>query len=188
MLQSPKMLYTELKAFLSMLNYYHRFLDRLSTILEPLHKLLRKGQSWDWDKAQKIAFEKAKQLLTSAQVLSHYDAKKRLIMLCDVSPYGIAAVLSHRMPNGNDRPIAFASKTLTPAERNYYHLEKEALAIIFGFKKFHEYCFGCFFTIQMDHKPLLGLIQEKKGIPFNSAACIQTWSLFLSNYQHKLVY
>ena len=179
---------TELKAFLSMLNYYHRFLDRLSTILEPLHKLLRKGQSWEWDKAQQIAFEKAKQLLTSTQVLSHYDPAKPLIMLCDASPYGIAAVLSHRMPNGNDRPIAFASKTLTPAKRNYYHLKKEALAIIFGFKKFHEYCFGRFFTIQMDHKPLLGLIGEKKGIPFNSAACIQRWSLFLSNYQHKLVY
>ena len=56
---------TGLKAFLGMLNYYHRFLDRLSTILEPFHKLLRKGQSWEWDKAQQIAFEKAKQLLTS---------------------------------------------------------------------------------------------------------------------------
>ena len=51
-----------------MLNYYHRFLDRLSSILEPLHKLLRKGQSWEWDKAQEIAFEKAKQLLTSTQI------------------------------------------------------------------------------------------------------------------------
>ena len=49
---------TELKAFLGMLNYCHRFLDRLPTILEPLHKLLRKGQSWGWDKAQQIAFEK----------------------------------------------------------------------------------------------------------------------------------
>ena len=135
---------TELKAFLGMLNYYHRFFDRLSTILEPLHKLHRKGQSWEWDKAQQIAFEKAKQLLTSTQVLSHYDPAKLLIMLCDVSPYVIAAVLSHRMPNGDDRPIAFASKTLTPAERNYCHLKKEASAIIFGVKKFHEYCFGCF--------------------------------------------
>ena len=138
---------TELKAFLSMLNYYHRFLDRLSTILEPLHKLLRKQQSWVWNKVQQIAFEKAKQLLTSRQVLSHYDSAKPLIMSCDASPYGIAAVLSHRMPNGDDRPIAFASKTRTPAERNYCHIEKEALAIIFGVKKFHEYCFGCFFTI-----------------------------------------
>ena len=114
---------TELKAFLGMLNYHHRFFDRLSTILEPLHKLLRKGQSWEWYKAQQIAFEKAKQLLTSTQVLSHYDPAKPLIMLCDASPYGIAAVLSHRMPNGDDRPIAFASKTLTPAKRNYCHLK-----------------------------------------------------------------
>ena len=135
---------TQLKAFLGMLNYYHRFLDRLSTILEPLHKLLRKGQSWEWDKAQQIAFEKAKQLLTSTQVLSHYDPAKPLIMLCDASPYGIEAVLSHRMPNGDDRPIAFASKTLTPAKQNYCHLEKEALAI-FGVKTFHKDCFGRFF-------------------------------------------
>ena len=123
---------TKLKAFLGMLNYYHRFPDRLSTILEPLHKLLRKEQSWEWDKAQQIAFEKAKQLLTSTQVLSHYDPVKPLTMSCDESPYGIAAVLSHRMPNGDGRPIAFASKTLTPVERNYCHLKKEALAIIFG--------------------------------------------------------
>ena len=82
--------------------------------------------------------------MNSTQVLSHYDPEKPLIMSCDASPYGIAAVLSHRMPNGDDRPIAFASKTLTPAERNYCHLKKEASAIIFGVKKFHEYCFGCF--------------------------------------------
>ena len=117
---------TQLKAFLGMLNYYHRFFDRLSTILEPLHKLLRKGHSWEWDKAQQIAFEKAKHLLTSTQVLSYYDPAKPLIMSCDASPYGIAAVLSHRMPNCDDRPIAFTSKTWAPAERNYCHLKKEA--------------------------------------------------------------
>ena len=82
----------------------------LSTILEPLHKLLRKGQSWEWDKAQQIAFEKAKQLLPSAQALSHYDPEKPLIMSCDASPYGIAAVLSHRMPNGDDRMNEFGVK------------------------------------------------------------------------------
>ena len=70
--------------------------------------------------------------MTSTQVLSHYDPVKPLTMSCDESPYGIAAVLSHRMPNGDGRPIAFASKTLTPVERNYCHLKKEALAIIFG--------------------------------------------------------
>ena len=92
------------------------------------------------------------------------------------------------MPNGDDRPIAFASKTLTPVKQNYSHLVKEVLAIKFGAKKFHEYCFGRFFTIQTVHKPLLGLISEKKGIPVNLAACIQRWSLFLSNQQYQLVY
>ena len=126
--------------------------------------------------------------MTSRQVLSHYDSAKPLIMSCDASPYGIAAMLSHRMPNHDDRSIAFASKTLTPAEQNYCRLEKEASATIYGVKKFHEYCFGRFLTIKTDHKPLLSLIGEKKGIPVNSAASIQRWSLFLSNYQYALVY
>ena len=136
---------TELKAFLVILNYYHRFLGRLSTILELLHKLLRNGRSWEWDKAQQIAFEKAKRLLTSTQVLSHYDPAKPLTMSCDASRYGIAAALSHRMLNGEDRPIAFASKTLTPAERNYCHVNKETLAIIFGVEEISRVLFWIFF-------------------------------------------
>ena len=76
----------------------------------------------------------------------------------------------------------------TLAEQNYCHHEKEALAIIFGAKKFHDYCFGRFFTNKTDHKPLLGLIGKKKGIAVNSAARIQRWSIFLSNYQYELVY
>ena len=56
-----------------MLNYHHRFFDRLSTILEPLHKLLRKGQSWEWYKAQQIAFEKV-----SKTVIDFYTSIKSL--------------------------------------------------------------------------------------------------------------
>ena len=66
------------------------------------------------------------------------------------------------MSNGDEKPTAFSSRTLTPAEQNYSHLKKEALAIIFGVNKFHEYCFGRLFTIETDHKPLLGLIGKKR--------------------------
>ncbi len=65
------------------------------------------------------------------------------------------AVLSHRMVDGKERPINFMSRTLTPAERNYSHLDKEGLAVIFGIQHFHKYLFGRKFTICTDHKLLL---------------------------------
>ncbi len=75
------------------------------------------------------------------------------------------AVLSHRMVDGKERPISFMSITLTPAERNYSHLDKEGLAVIFGIQHFHKYLFGRKFTICTDHKPLLSLFSERKAVP-----------------------
>ena len=90
-----------------------------------------------------------KNLLKSIQVLSHYDDRLPLLLECDVSPYGLGAVLSHQMPDG-ERAVCFASRTLSKAEQNYSHLDKEALAIIFGVKKYHQYLFGRQFDIKTD--------------------------------------
>ena len=156
-----------------MLNYYHRFLPDVATILEPLHQLLRKGSKWQWQKEQQEAFAKSKELLQSAELLVHFDPVKELVLATDASDYGLGAVLSHKMEGGTECPIGYMSRSLNGPERNYSTLEKEALAIIFGVKKFHQFLYGHSFTIKTDHKPLEGLLNEKKGIPALAAPRIQ---------------
>ena len=100
----------------------------------------------------------------------------------------MGVVLAHRDPNGLEHPIAFASRSLTPVEHNYSHLDKEGLAIIFAVKYFHQYLYGRHFVITTDHKPLLGLFGENRHTPYMAASCLHRWCLTLSAYQYQLVY
>ena len=127
-----------------------------------------------------------KSALTSAKVLTHYDPDQELILDCDASPYGIGAVLSHRFLDGQIKPVAFTSRSFTSAEKRYSQLDKEALAIVFGVKKFNQYLAGRVFTIYSDHKPLQHIFAEGKPVPTMASARIQRWALSLSAYRGKM--
>ena len=133
-----------------------------------------------------MAFEKAKELLKSAELLVHFDPEKELILASDASDYGVGAVLSHRMENETEHPIGYVSRSLNNAERSYSTLEKESLATIFRVKKFHQFLYGHSFTIKTEHKPLEGLLNEKKRIPTLAAPRIQRWALTLSAYEYRI--
>ena len=86
---------------------------------------------------QQAAFLESKQPLTSARLLIHFNPKFEIFLACDASSCGIGAVLAHRLPDGSEKPIAFASHTLSSAEKNYSQIEKEGLACVFGVYRFH---------------------------------------------------
>ena len=178
----------ELRSFLGLLNYYAKFLPNLSSILHPLHALLRAGQCWKWSQACDRAFKEAKSKLTSAPVLAHYDPHLPIRLAADASPYGVGVVISHTMPDGSERPIAFASRTLTTSERNYAQIDKEALSLVFGIRKFHQYIYGRRFTLITDHKPLTTILGPKQGIPALAAARMQRWALLLAAYTYDICF
>ena len=113
--------------------------------------LLEKKTSWSWGKEQEAPFKIAKTHLISCPQV-HYDTQKPLVLSCDASPYGMGAVLLRRIEDGFEQPIAFASRSLAPAEK-YAQLEKEGLAILFGVKKKNQYLLDRKFAILSDHNP-----------------------------------
>ena len=143
---------TELRVFFGLLNNYSKFLPNLASKLSPLHKLLYKTTEWTWGRAQRDVFGEAKRLLPSDSLLVHFDENKPLISACDASPYRAGAVLSHVMEDKSERPIAYASRTLAVAEKDYSQLDKETVAIAFGVKRFHPYLYGRHFIIRSDHQ------------------------------------
>ena len=128
----------------------------------------------------------AKQLLTTSNLLTHYDATLPLKLAADASQYGQGAFTSHVLPDGVERPVAFASRSLSSSERNYSQIDKEALALVYGVKKFQAYLYGRKFTLVTDHKPLTSIFGPRKGVPAVAAARLQRWSLLLSAYNYDI--
>ena len=179
---------SELKAFLGLVNYHQKYIKNLSSILYPFYKLLKKNVKWNWSNDCQETFVRCKHLLTTNDCLTHYDLQKPIVLACDASSVGVGCTMSHIMPDGSERPIAMASRTLNAAERNYGQIDKEALSIIFGVKKFHKFLFGKKFTIVTDHKSLTLLFGPKTGIPQMAAARLQRWSYILSGYDYDIKY
>ena len=156
---------TELKSFLGLVKYYGQFIENLASLVQPLYDLQKRNTVWKWQAPQQQAFRALKSALSAPPVLVHYSPSRPLRLTCNASGTGIGAVLSHVMPEGQEQPIAYASRSLTTSERNYSQLEREALAIVFGVTKFHLYLYGRHFNLVTDNRPLAVIFGPKRGIP-----------------------
>ncbi|XP_078409894.1 collagen alpha-1(XII) chain [Cetorhinus maximus] len=131
---------TELKSFLGMINYYSCFFPNLSTVLAPLHLLLRKNHCWSWGSQQEKAFAAAKKLLHSSCLVVHYDPTKELVLTCDASPYVKGAVLSHQMEDACLTAVAAdiiftVDESWSVGEANFQRVKEFLNGIITSFKK-----------------------------------------------------
>jgi hypothetical protein len=180
----------ELQSWLGMVNYYRKWIPDMSTVLQPLNELLAKKTKWQWNERCKNSFRKICELLSSSEVLgvAHYDPSFDVELAVDASSYGLGCVISHKYENGDERPIAYSSRTLTSAERNYSQIEREALSLIFGVIRFDQYLYGRKFTLVTDNKPLSLILGPKTGIPMLAASRMQRWAIQLSGYQYEVKY
>ena len=154
--QSPK----DVRSFLGLCGYYRRFVRDFSRIAKPLHHLTEKGQQFQWTAGCQEAFDKLKSALTTAPVLAYPTRDDQFVLDTDASNTGTGAVLS-QVQDGDERAIAYYSKTLNKAERNYCTTRKELLAIITAVRHFHHYLYGRPFLVRTDHGALRWLLNFK---------------------------
>ena len=126
-------------------------------------------------------------MITSEQVLTHYDPSLPLRHACDASPVGIEAVLSHVIHNGTEQPIAFASRTLTKTEQKYAQIDKEALPIIWGVKKFHIFVWQLFHIVQRSSALKVNLLSAEKH-PCGHCSSTATLCLVPGGYDYTIGY
>ncbi|UYV75684.1 K02A2.6-like, partial [Cordylochernes scorpioides] len=153
---------SELRSFLGLCSYYRRFIENFADKARSLHDLLKTEKQFYWDAAQEKAFEVLKTALISEPVLGHFDESADTHLHTDASGHGIGAVLL-QIQGGKERPIAYASRSLTKAENNYSTTEKECLAVVWSISKFRPYLFGRPFTVVTDHHSLCWLTNGLTG-------------------------
>ena len=151
----------EVRAVLGLFSYYRRFVKGFSKIAKPLHELLKKEKGFEWGEKQQKAFEELKKKLIEYPILSYPNYEKEFILITDASGEGLGAVLSQYNDEGKETVIAYASRGLKPAEKNYPITEQECLAIVWAIEYFHKYLIRKKFTIITDHSALKTLKTSK---------------------------
>ena len=173
---------TEVKSFLGLASYYRRFIPDFSTIAKPLYKLTEAKAEFAWTEQCQLAFDSLKGLLTSGRVLAYPTREGKFVLDTDASDHGIGAVLS-QFQDGVEKPIAFASRTLSKSERNYCVTRRELLAIVEFVKQHRHYLQGTRFCIRTDHAPLRFVVQAK-----DPEGQLARWIDYLSTFDFEIQY
>ena len=170
----------EVRSFLGFCSYYRRFIPQFAEVAKPLHCLTEKTHPFVWSDQCQEAFERLKKKMVEAPVLAHPDFSKPFIIDTDASDAAIGAVLSQKI-DGQEHAIAYASRTLSKAEKRYCVTRKELLALVHFVKYFRNYLYGHEFTARTDHGSLRWLANFK-----DPEGQLARWLETLSSYSMKI--
>ena len=172
-----------LRRFLGMVGYYRRFISHFANLAKPLHNLLRKNVEFNWSSECGKAFVNLQERLVKPPVLAYPNFELPFVIETDACIIGLGAVLSQEDPEKGLCPIAFISRTLQPAERNYSITEQECLAVVWALKIFRPYVFGKPIQVVTDHQALKWLFSTK-----NPSGRLSRWALTLQEYNLHIMY
>lgn len=173
----------QIRQFLGVAAWYQRFIRNYSSVASPLSDLLKKRQKFIWSESAQTSFDNLKNALISAPILVNPDFTKRFYIQCDASSTGVGSVLFQVSDSGVENPIAYMSKKLNSAQRNYSVSELECLAAFLSIKKFRCYVEGHPFTVITDHSSLKWLMNQK-----DLTGRLARWSLKLQMYDFDIEY
>ncbi|XP_042865110.1 uncharacterized protein LOC122248852 [Penaeus japonicus] len=174
----------QVRSFLGLTGYYRNFVPNFAVLALPLFDLLKKHapNKVPWGDEQEGAFNSLKKLLCKQPILQLPNFQKPFILRTDASQDGVGAVLMQET-DGEIYPVAYHSRKLKPAERNYSTIEKELLAVVDGIKKYYFYLYGDKFLLETDHMPLESLRTSK-----NANARLMRWALYLQQFNFAIRY
>ncbi|GBG64531.1 hypothetical protein CBR_g45227 [Chara braunii] len=171
---------TELRSFLSLANYYRKFVRNFSTIAAPLRRLLRKETIWKWDKDCTSAMKKLKQALIEYPVLNVVDPSLPFVVTTDASQYGLGAVLQQDDGNGY-RPVEFMSARMPSEKVATSTYERELYALTQALDHWKHYLLGRHFKVYSDHETLRWLKTQAKMTPK-----LTRWAAEIDQYDFEL--
>jgi transposase InsO family protein/predicted aspartyl protease len=173
---------TDVRSFIGLCSYYRRFIPEFATTAKPLIKLTEKNAIFQWSEEQENAWKSLKDQLTRSPVLAYPRNDATFILDTDASDVGIGAVLS-QMIDGEEKVIAYGSRVLSKAEKNYCVTRRELLAVVHFIKAYRHYLVGRHFTLRTDHAALRWLrnFKEPEGQ-------IARWLETLEAYDFTLVH
>jgi hypothetical protein len=177
---SPPTNKKDLQSFLGLTSYVSKFIPEKTA---PLQELLIKNRDFVWSLSCQNAFEEIEASMKKS--LAVFDRSAFLSVLTDASPYALGAVLIQNRQSMNPGIIAYVSRSLTPVEKKYSQVEKEALALVWACERFCMYVIGKKFELLTDHKPLETLFSKKISLV---NARIERWQLQLQNFDYVVKY
>ena len=179
----------QIRSFLGLCEFMSKYIKNFATRVAPLRVLLKQGTPFEWTSEHEAVFLDLKAEIGTKPKLHAFTCSGDVptILTTDASQYGLGAVLS-QVVNGKENVIAFISRTLSEAEKNYSVIEKEMLAGYWASLRLRSFLWGRPYIFRTDHKPLVHILTTKGASTDRTSQRINKWSSRLLEYNFTATY